>query len=87
MKKMFKMLGKDVPGEEVSFEPEREGWNVYLLEDGTKLKLKTVVARIDRLDAHKSNGDPVYLVQSSIVVSSDVPESLKATRRESSGSV
>ncbi len=77
MKKMFKMLGKDVPGEEISFEPEREGWDVYLLEDGTKLKLKTVVTRIDRLDAYRPDGDPVYIVHSSNVVSLDVPESLK----------
>ena len=40
---------EDVPGEEIEFETEREGWNIYILHDGTKLKMKSIVANIIRL--------------------------------------
>ena len=77
MKKQFNFQGQPVSGEEIEFETEREGWNVYILHDGTKLKLKSVVAQIVRLDLHKPDGEPIYLVQASNIVAADVPEALK----------
>jgi len=77
VKKTYNLGGQQVPGEEIEFETEREGWNTYILHDGTKLKLKAVVGQIIRLDAYKPDGEPVYLVQASNVVTADVPENLK----------
>lgn len=76
-KKMYAFQGKDVPGEEIEFEIEREGFNVYLLEDGTKMKMKTVVSSIVRLEAYKPDGEPLYMINSANVATANVPERLK----------
>ena len=64
-------------GEEIEFETEREGWNTYILHDGTRMKLKAVVSNIVRLDAYKPDGEPIYIINSSNVAAADVPEGLK----------
>jgi hypothetical protein len=74
---MYTLGDKQIPGEEVEFEPEREVFNVYICQDGTKLRFKAVVTQVVRLDAWKPDGEPVYLVNSAQVVSADVPDSLK----------
>jgi len=77
LKKTVKVGDQDVTGEEVEFETEREGFNTYILHDGTKLKVKTVVTTVIRLDAYKPDREPVYMVQASQVLTADVPDSLK----------
>ena len=77
MKKMYTLGNQQVQGEEVEFETEREGFNTYLLHDGTRLKLKAVVATIIRLDAYKPDGEPLYMVNASNVMVADVPDGLK----------
>ena len=69
--------GQEVFGEEVEFETEREAFNVYILHDGTKLKLKVVVSAVIRLEAYTPDGTPLYTIQASNVLAADVPESLK----------
>ena len=69
--------GQQVDGEEVEFEVERENFNSYILEDGTKLKVKNVVAKIVRLDAYGPDGSPLYLLQGGPIISADVPDHLK----------
>jgi len=64
-------------GEEIEFEPERENWSTYLLADGTKMRMKAVAATIIRLDEYLPNGDPMYMVNASNVVATDVPDNLK----------
>lgn len=64
-------------GQEIEFETERESWNSYILEDGTKVKLKAVAATIVRLDEYLPNGDPMYMVNASNVVATDIPDNLK----------
>ena len=77
MKKNYPYGDGEVSGEDVDFEQERERFNVYLLEDGTKIKLKTVVTSVVRLDTFDKDGDPIYLVQSSNVLVIDSPPQLK----------
>ena len=76
-KKMYTFQGKEIPGEEIEFEIEREGFNVYILQDGTKMKMKTVVSKIVRLEAYKPDGEPLYLINSANVATADVPNRLK----------
>jgi len=76
-KKMYNVGGRQVMGQDVSFEPEKESWSVYLLEDGTTLKMRAIAASIIRLDEFMPNGDPMYLVNASNVVATDVPDNLK----------
>jgi hypothetical protein len=66
-----------VEGEEVEFEVDKEGFNIYILHDGTKLKIKSVVSQIIRLDAYGPNGDPMYMVNAQQIMAADVPDSLK----------
>lgn len=77
VKKKYNFGGREFMGQEVPFETERESWNTYILEDGTTLKLKSVAATIIRLDEYLPNGDPMYVVNASNVVATDVPDSLK----------
>jgi hypothetical protein len=81
LRKQFNFNGQQVWGEEVEFETEREGWNVYILHDGTKYKLKAIIASIARLEAFLPNGDPIYLAQVQNVVNADIPDSLKNPQR------
>jgi hypothetical protein len=77
VKRKVEFQGKEVWGEEVDFEIERENWNTYILHDGTKLKMKSVVAKVTRLDLFKNDGEPIYLVNASNIVAADVPDTLK----------
>ncbi len=64
--------------EEVEFEAEREGWNIYVLHDGTTLKLKAVLSEVLRVEGeYAPNGDPLYTANATIVVATNAPESLK----------
>jgi len=76
-KKSYNVGGREIMGQEIEFESERESWNTYILADGTTLKLKAIVSSVVRLDEHLPNGDPLYLVNASNVVATDVPEGLK----------
>ena len=76
-KTVINWQGREVPAEELEFEPLREGWNEYRTEDGTLLKLKAVVAKIIRLDAYTAEGDPIYNVTSSNVVTAVVQPNMK----------
>ena len=69
--------GRAVWGEEVEFEVDNEGFNNYILHDGTKLKMKTVVSEVLRLDMYKPDGEPIYLINSTNIVSAVVPDNLK----------
>lgn len=69
--------GQKVSGEEVEFEPEKETFNSYILQDGTRLKVKYVTAQIARLDAWAADGTPIYMVNGQLVISAEVPEHLK----------
>lgn len=70
--------GREVTAEEIEFEAEREVWNAYILHDGTALKLKTVLSEVLRVEGeYAPNGDPLYAVNASVVVSTNAPENLK----------
>jgi hypothetical protein len=52
-----------VPAEQLDFESDKEPWTVYRLEDGTVLKVKTILASVARLiDRYKPDGEPIYVL-------------------------
>jgi hypothetical protein len=57
--------GKKVAAEALEFSAvSPEPWAVYQLEDGTQVKVKTVLAQVFRIiDKYLPNGDPVYGLQ------------------------
>lgn len=62
---------------EVAFTSKTENWNEYLVEDGTRLRIKLVVAKIKRTKFFDPMGYPVYNVVASTVTSVTAPNSLK----------
>ena len=69
--------GKAATGERITFDIEKENWNIYSLEDGTKLRARLVVGDVVRLDDHfTKDGDPIYVVKSTTILSADVPSHL-----------
>jgi hypothetical protein len=70
--------GQMVDATIVEFEPDKETFSTYLLEDGTTLKIKAVVTEVFRVDGlFQPNGDPVYGVSAAQVVSVNSPEALR----------
>ena len=70
--------GNEVWGEEIEFETDHEGWNTYVLHDGTRLKMKSVVSDVVRVEeAYNPDGTPIYIVNATNIVTTVVPESLK----------
>jgi hypothetical protein len=57
--------GEKLEGEEVDWKViSGEDWSVYQCEDGTKLKVKTVVGKIIRLNKRNEDGEPIYVIRS-----------------------
>jgi hypothetical protein len=70
--------GQMVPADRLEFEAEKEPWCVYRLEDGTTLRMKTVLGSVSRLvDQYMPDGDPVYLLGVGGVPMLEVPPALK----------
>jgi hypothetical protein len=62
----------------VSVNQASEYFNQYFLEDGTVLRMKLVATKIFRVDDRfDAEGNPVYFVQSTNVLSTDTPAHLK----------
>ena len=61
--------GNDVIATELKFTTAYEEWNEYKCEDGSIVRMKTVVAKIYRTDRKNTQtGEPVYVVRSSNIV-------------------
>ena len=70
--------GQPVEAEVIEVGQSTERWNEYLLEDGTVLKAKLVVTNVYRVDGQfDAEGNPVYVVHSTNVVSANAPGSLR----------
>ena len=60
----------DVDALEMPYQNIAEHWNEYLLNDGSVLRLKSVVTNILKLvDRYDAEGNPQYLVKSAQIVS------------------
>ena len=80
MAKIVKVAGPDgtiIEGEDVDFTPTQEPWGIYRLEDGQTLRFKAVVTQVVRTEKRDNQGDPVYVVRSSNVLSVSPPETYK----------
>lgn len=73
---MVRMNGKLVPGCVVSFNPVLETWNEYTIEDGTVIRMRTVVTRVVRMGEPGPDGGPAYFVSSNNVLDVQAPDAL-----------
>lgn len=70
--------GRQVEATPVEVNQSSERWNEYLLEDGTVMKMKLVLKKVLRVDGEfDSEGNPVYIMQSTNVSSITAPDHLK----------
>jgi hypothetical protein len=70
--------GEEVEATPIEINQASEYWNQYLLDDGTILKMKLVATKVLRLENRYDNeGSPIYLVQSTNVLSVNAPGNLK----------
>ena len=77
-KKTYPYQGRQVAGKSLQFEPKTpELFSQYTLEDGTELKVKTVLLDVVRLDEYNPNCEPVYQFQMQQILGTIVPDSLK----------
>jgi hypothetical protein len=69
---------------EMPFQNVAEHWNEYLLQDGSVLRLKSVVTDVLKLDGkYDAEGNPIYVLKSAQVVS--VSPSERARKPTDSG--
>ena len=69
-KKKLKILGHDIDVTEVPVAKAEERFIQYELEDGTVLKVKSVVTSVMRVEGqYLPDGTPIYIVASNPVVS------------------
>lgn len=62
----------------VEINQANEYFNQYFLDDGTVLKMKLVATKVFRIDGrYDQEGNPVYFVQSTNVLSVNSPQELK----------
>lgn len=69
--------GSEVEGSIMTFRSSGEHWNEYLVDDGSVLRMKTVVTEVVRLDGqYDAQGNPVYFVASTNVLAVNAPDGL-----------
>ena len=60
----------------------REEWSEFKLSDGTKIRMKPVVASVGRYkNQYSAEGDPIYQVKTTIVFDTQAPANLKKKKR------
>ncbi len=70
--------GTQRPAIELGFRVSGEHWNEYLADDGSVIRLKPVVTQILRVEGlYDQSGDPVYVINSTNVVSVSAAEDLR----------
>lgn len=71
--------GKPTEVDQLDFEPEGEPFSSYRLEDGTRLRCKSVVTVVYR--HFTAEGVPQYGVQAASIVAADVPPQARRPTR------
>lgn len=70
--------GREAEASPIDVNSSQERWNEYLLEDGTVLKMKLVLKKVLKVEGEfDAEGNPVYVMQSTNVVSLSAPAHLK----------
>lgn len=70
--------GRELDALEMPFQVGGEHWNEYVCDDGSVVRLKPVVTEIFRIEGeYDPMGNPVYVVNSTNVVSVSAPDELR----------
>ena len=68
---------KETCAEKVLVRETRENWSEYVLEDGSLVRVKPILAKVLRTQEFDSEGNPIYQLVISDAVFVEVPEELK----------
>jgi hypothetical protein len=68
---------KETSAEKVLVKETRENWSEYILEDGSLVRVKPILAKVLRTEEFDSEGNPIYQLVISSAVFVEVPEELK----------
>ena len=61
----------------------KDGWSEYKLDDGSTIRLKAVLVDVKKaLNQFTPDGDPIYIMQQTVVVNLNAPEELKKGKNE-----
>jgi hypothetical protein len=73
----------EIEAEDLEYSTVKEDWNVYDLQDGSRIKVKLSVAKISRGIDPKTgkayflpNGEPLYNVRWNVNISAEVPRNI-----------
>lgn len=70
--------GRSVDAVSVKFKSIREEWNEYDLEDGSTIRMKTIVSDVVRVhDEYDAEKNPIYVVKSTNLVVVSSPDNMK----------
>ncbi len=62
-----KELESSIVQDDIRYTTISEEWNEYIAEDGTKVRLKSTVTKVSRTNKFDKNGNPRYLVRTSVL--------------------
>lgn len=80
-KKIVEWQGNQVEGTIVLVENQVENPSTYNLEDGTQIRMRTVLMEVIRLDGHfNADGDTIYLLKHQNLLTTNVPEKYRRPR-------
>ncbi len=79
-KRIVEYQGRNVEGQPVSFATTREDWNEYAFEDGSVLRMKTILLEVVRLDEYSDDGDPIYQFKAHQIMGIRAADALKKKR-------
>ncbi len=68
---------KETTAEDITFKATEEPWTVFQLEDGSKLRVRPVVMRVQKTAEFDNEGNPIYRLAIVNAVFTDSPASLK----------
>lgn len=60
-------LQASIVNDDIRYSTIAEEWNEYITEDGASIRVKLTVVKVSRTNKTDKDGDPVYLVQTSLL--------------------
>jgi len=61
-------LEKSIEKKDLQFETVKEDWNIYELNDGSKLSVKPILVSVSRTNRYDQQGEPIYATQTQQII-------------------
>lgn len=67
-------LKEAVIQDDVKYITLAEEWHEYILDDGTKMRIKTTISGIKKTSKFDKDGEPIYLVNNNVLIQTKLPK-------------